>query len=422
MSKYLIALKPTGRFFFGGDMTFAQPQVNVQSKNARNKSKSPSKSNHNDRFASYIIESNYMPQQTSLLGMLRFQLLSNSEYFDKTKQCIINIKENLIPINNLIGSRSFVVTKERTANDFGAIKSLSNCMIQIRVGDSSTWHNLYPSEPQFTKTIDFANASTATLNGNKIQLPFVPEYSAKDGFDTIYQFGSNSQIVELDDDLNYVTRGNVEQLCPVKVKFSDIFVSDVRVGISKKYDGSSDESAFFKQKSFRFNDKLYTYDSNGNRCENIQKCEYRFAFYANICDIGIDINSLNGSLVSLGADSSTFIMKVESNPPREELLYECNDNKIILQSPAMIDPDIVKTASFAIAHRIPFRFMVPRSNTYKHSPIVKRSDKKYYLFAAGSIFYFADNVDAMDKFAESLKANICFSQIGYNKFIKIIKQ
>ena len=63
MSNYLITLTPTGRFFFGGDMTF---KVGRKDKNE-----------FNEQFSSYIIKSAMFPQQTSLLGMLRFLILSN---------------------------------------------------------------------------------------------------------------------------------------------------------------------------------------------------------------------------------------------------------------------------------------------------------------------------------------------------------
>ena len=62
-NKYKIELTPVDKFFFGGDMTF-------QVGNA--------KSDFNERFSSYIIKSSYYPQQTSLLGMLRFLILRNA--------------------------------------------------------------------------------------------------------------------------------------------------------------------------------------------------------------------------------------------------------------------------------------------------------------------------------------------------------
>ena len=71
MSKtYFVKLTPTGKFFFGGDMRFG-----IDGKDGE--------------FSSYIIESSVMPQQTSLLGMMRFLLLSNNnDLFDSENNCI----------------------------------------------------------------------------------------------------------------------------------------------------------------------------------------------------------------------------------------------------------------------------------------------------------------------------------------------
>ena len=67
MTDFHIALTPIDKFYFGGDMTFPVG-------NDKNDA-------FNTKFSSYIIESTYFPQQTSLLGMLRYLLLSNSRYF-----------------------------------------------------------------------------------------------------------------------------------------------------------------------------------------------------------------------------------------------------------------------------------------------------------------------------------------------------
>lgn len=70
MSKYLVKLMPLGKFFFGGDMTFKI-------------------GNKETAFSSYIIHSFTTPQQTSILGMMRFLILSNNDE-------AFNIKENRI--------------------------------------------------------------------------------------------------------------------------------------------------------------------------------------------------------------------------------------------------------------------------------------------------------------------------------------
>ena len=92
MSKqYLIKLKPIDKFFFGGEMTF-------------------SFDGDDSEYASYVIKSNYFPQQTSLLGMLRFLILRNSPYFENG-----HIKSGCIKhVEDLIGEKSFSIKEKRT--------------------------------------------------------------------------------------------------------------------------------------------------------------------------------------------------------------------------------------------------------------------------------------------------------------------
>ena len=105
---YLITLTPMGKFFFGGDMTFT-----VNGKDTD--------------FTSYIIRSNKFPQQTSLLGMLRFLVLRNDEVvFNNSSQCITNRKEAI----TLIGAKSFEMSGNE--GNFGVIKSISPCFSQAK--------------------------------------------------------------------------------------------------------------------------------------------------------------------------------------------------------------------------------------------------------------------------------------------------
>jgi len=103
MSKCKITLTPTGKFFFGGDQRF-------QVGDAKNES-----------FDSYIIESRKFPQQTSLLGMLRFLILSNSDAFNISEQKI----KDKDAASKLIGPASF--SNSGKENNFGVIKKIGPC-------------------------------------------------------------------------------------------------------------------------------------------------------------------------------------------------------------------------------------------------------------------------------------------------------
>ena len=200
MNNYLITLTPVGRFFFGGDMTFSVKD---------NKE-------HNEKYSSYIIESNPFPQQTSLLGMLRFLILSNdSEAFDMDKQeikAVAKERENqeLSYVEKLIGATSFVLTENNAEQNFGKIRNLSSCILQMSQ-DGSNWENLLPTPPVFEKSVNFATATEASLNGKTILLPTINNYDAKEWYEALFSSSDNS----------------------IQLKSSDIFCKDQRIGIEK---------------------------------------------------------------------------------------------------------------------------------------------------------------------------------------------
>ena len=96
--KYKINLKPLDWFFFGGEHTF-----------------------NNGENESYIARSNHMPQQTTLLGMVRYQLLKQKGLLYRgDKDCDLKKKTN---IDTIIGTSSFDIEADKSQS-FGAIKSL----------------------------------------------------------------------------------------------------------------------------------------------------------------------------------------------------------------------------------------------------------------------------------------------------------
>ena len=110
MSRYLIKLFPTGKFFFGGEMTF---QVGDDERDS-----------FNSQYASYIIKSEKFPQQTSLLGMLRFLLLRKSDYFDCQHNKIKS--ECKDDVGKLIGKTSFMKGK---TGGYGKINRIGPCFL-----------------------------------------------------------------------------------------------------------------------------------------------------------------------------------------------------------------------------------------------------------------------------------------------------
>ena len=387
MNNYLITLTPVNKFFFGGDMTF---QVGEKDN-----------SEFNLQFSSYIISSNYFPQQTSLLGMLRFLILSNSPYFKNDKIT------NTIEVGKLIGEKSFSVevkkgndeTKiEYPKNDFGMIDSISECFLQYKGDNMTDWIDLsfLPFDSLFeVKSCD----NTGIYNGEQKSIPTIEGFSVKNGYTKYVGFEG------------------------LEIPLSDIFVKDCRLGINRDITtGKVEDDALFKQICYRLADKQYVYnekrervkDENGN--DVTKPCRFRFAFRAQINDNtenGI-LGGCNGQLVSIGGDNSQFIINLEEGKLKEKV---SSDNKVVLQSPAYLTRKEVDNAAFAITEIVPFRFLNTSLETKSYHRLdnyVSRS-VRYELYDRGSVFYF-DNNNKKVAFVDALKKRNDFRQIGYNQY------
>lgn len=354
MSKYLVTLKPVDKFFFGGDMTFEVA----------------GKGEHNKKFKSYIIESAMFPQQTSLLGMMRFLLLRKSSYFENGR---ITDKDGAA---RLIGEHSFEVND---TDRFGKIMSLSGCFIRDRKKGAD-----YSFAP-YTRDFSLQNTGAeGVVNGIRISLPELDGYSAKDGYEKCL-----------------VSR-NAEP-----VRLADVFIKDRRIGINRDIaTGLTEDSSLFKQISYRFNDK---------------NADYCFAFYVEVDGLDLTSSEYNGEVVSIGADSSQFIINFQKDGTdnRPDVAPE---NAVVIQSPAYLTRETLKLSSFFMTEIIPFRFLettVKGTDNYTvYSKTLTRS-KKYELYAPGSTFFFSSE-DNLKEFIGKLgdKETDGFARIGFNEYSK----
>ncbi|MDO4703660.1 type III-B CRISPR module-associated Cmr3 family protein [Tannerella sp.] len=336
---YLITLKPIDKFFFGGDMTFTLDGKETS-------------------FTSYIIESNYFPQQTSLLGMLRFLILRNSSYFEDG-----HIKKNAYSdVCSLIGKQSF--RKDET-NDFGVIKSLSNCF--IRKGNENL---------SFEPFVDFSDRYSMVNScyyGNSAKI--IPSgYDAKKGYRKTLSDGT---------------------------VLDNVFVEDLRLGINREIvSGKVYDNSLYKQVNYRFADE-----------------QYRFAFYAKI-DESVNLKDYSKQIVSIGADNSQFIIEIEeAEVPQEE---KNNGLFITLQSPAFLHKEDVDISRFAVTELIHFNYLHTNVNTTKQYHRTSESGidllpNSFQLYDSGSVFYFKDAA-SKNQFIQKLNEFRNFVEIGYNRY------
>ena len=362
MSKYQITLSPVDKFFFGGDMTF-------QVGNREN-------DEFNSQYKSYIIQSSMFPQQTSLLGMLRFLILRNAgeDVFKDGK--IVNKAK----AKELIGDRSFMVGNN---NDFKAIKSLSHVRIR-RMENGQT--SEFEFAPLYNKELSFDNAAEGSYNLHDIRIPSLAkdEYDAKKGLEVMLTDGKTS--VKLEDDEN--------KNC--------VFVKDRRVGINRDIKtGRVDEGALFKQIFYRFNNN---------------EANYCFVFDAEIED-GVPFESYSGQVVSVGGDNSQFVICISKGGQANNTNKPYSD-AIQLLSPTFLTREDVKTTKFAITRLMPFRFLKSEMDKVNSYNVLSRElvrSERFELYAPGSVFYF-DGEEQKQAFIKAIESKSEFRQIGYNEY------
>lgn len=320
-----------GRFFFGGDQRFQIGDTKDES------------------FDSYIIQSRKFPQQTSLLGMLRFLILLNSDAFDKDSQKIKEAAQT--QAIELIGKESF---KNGGENKFGKIKTIGPCGLCKGQGDI-----LYPVQ------------MFRTDNGLEEIDEKCTKYSAKKGI--------------------AITYGGVEE--------DDVFKEDKRMGINRDIaTGKTEDSDLYKQIFYRLADG------------------YSFAFEAEVDDV--DLKKYDKQLVTVGGDSSQFIIGINPINDFQNVKTEGKGNSLTLLSDAYI-PKNVKGNCFAVSDIVSFKCM--QTKVESHEGSYNRLKKnwgysdKLYLYKAGSVFFF-ENEDQLKIVKNEIDSHEDFIKIGYNHY------
>jgi CRISPR-associated protein Cmr3 len=130
------------------------------------------------------------------------------------------------------------------------------------------------------------------------------------------------------------------------------------------------------------------------------KDNFKFAFFLE-CDY-----ALKNSIVSLGADGSSF--KLEVKPSNESLNYKDKNSYVTLLSDAYITLSIKENCEFAITSEVSFRNL----QNLKHATQINAFKKSYkvFLYEKGSIF-----INPSQELMQNLDNKNC-QQIGYNNY------
>jgi len=405
MNKYLITLTPISKFYFGGETTFKRVSREEDEKKKQNKSIPfyDELKKFDNQFGSYVVKSNLFPQQTSLLGMLRFLILSNNKTIFQNNKII---KGNDKTVEKEIGKESFRFSPTDTKKqEFGRINSIFPCFIQRKTANSEDWEDIYPTPMDHQLDVSFSEKKILTIH-NKAKYNTSKnkdvDYNPKDGLNLCY-LGNKTMLME-----------------------EDLFQEDIRIGIDRDFKGKVKDAAYYKQISYKFKER---YKSNNNK-EVDQSL--RFAFYAEL-----DLNNTHNikekkHVISLGGDNSRFILEIKdinNTEPELPILYNSGlfnncFGKIILLSETYLEKQDLQFSFFHISDIVPFRFLTSNINVTNYYRFtgenkLNRSDK-YNLYKRGSVFFF-ETKEKLQAFETALKKHLGLTQIGYNQFKTIIK-
>jgi CRISPR-associated protein Cmr3 len=385
MTDYLIRLKPLTPYFFGGENTFGEGGVN------------------------YYVRSNYLPQQTTLLGFLRYELLAQNNLLGTDPD---NPKDNW---RNLIGKDSFKETDEGFTKDFGAIKKLSPVFLSNGITHylpgSMEWtmteekHEKGVKEMLAHLMVDYTIQVDSNTGIHRKKIPLLTTsngkpYNPKYGIKPLWISADGQSRRQWDYEKGFKKEDGFE---------NGFFIGQQQIGIHRKKirkGSGKDEGDFYKQVSYKLDE------------------DYAFAFYATL-DLP-EGKKIEPRVVTMGGDRSVFKMEVEKATNTFEKLFSAatypgkrNQKAIVLVSDAFAKSDILDNCDFAITDSVPFRNIQTKTvkqgdYTRIHGGAIGKTDTLYYLLKRGSIF-FADDT-------ESIKASLhndAFKTIGYNYFIEL---
>lgn len=347
---YKIELEPLGDFFFGGETTFGE-ELNKNS------------------FA----KSNKFPQQSALLGMLRFELLKEKDFLpisnaDKEK------------IRDLIGENSFDFERNSKGFEFGIIEKIS----PIFLTDSFEDFIPIPFDYSYHNSIKWITQNQVYLAGNVKSRQI--DFSAFD----VKKYDSTSQYIG-------THHKTLKPEC-------DFFESDLKIGINaiKSREGENDKEAFFKQEFIRIKNKR------------------QFVFYVQLKE-NVFKNS-DVRIVSLGGEQSMFRMKIKKaeNTYKQvcKRLFDSKE-KIVLISEAYVSLQqkevLDKASDFAWSETSVFRNIktnIEKTKDYDGKPL---KSSKIHLIKRGSVFYYSSD-NNKEEIIQSLK-NKYLQQCGFNLYI-----
>ena len=333
---------------------------------------------------SYLVRSRELPEQTTILGLLRYLVLQDQKMLKTDFQYT---EEERARMKQYIGAESFSFSSNELQN-FGYIHEISPVFLvndKEEILIRNPFHNKAKSG---YSPIQMEEGTTDTSAGN-IALPKIGEYSAKDGYASGYY--------------NLAT-GEIE---------NNLFQTNLVSGNRKNAPTDSDEDGYFKREL------------------KLLKKGYSFAVFADVeklpenaigymgkkkCAFSIEMKKVDDiDHLWFPVKSPSFLQETKKVDDIDlvgmvrELFKENDDTWYYALSDIVIDKN-TSYDNFCIVEEKHQRNLETVYSETSHLKKLRKSEIRYNLIQSGSVFYKSCNLELNNKNCE---------QIGYNKIVQL---
>ncbi len=369
--KKLIRLKPLTPFFFGTNKTFSDENL-------------------------HDVISSYFPQQTHVLGMLRYFLLQSKGLISLRRRGRWVKNSDFTDAFDLVGGFN-KNDKNQTKESLGIINSISTVFLISTDGKNiKDFHFVAPKDTGLDIKAENTQVLSYIANKKREKLYKIENFNSKEGVVhalTTCSFWQNylTGKIEKRDFEQKVDDSYLESLNlkPFHAVFQEVAQIGNKRDSKTKTVKADDEGSFYKKTS-------YTFEEN-----------YEFGF---IVDVKEDRFEKKDGFVYFGAERSMFKIIVDAFSDNLKKLYpntEINSNKQITLSDVEVenfnDIEFMLNEEYIAHAYMERKFKKQHRSSSKYS----KSKQKHFI-PRGSVIYFKDDFDsdALDK------------TLGYNSLLK----
>lgn len=378
MSEYLIKLKPLCPYFIGGENTFGE-----------------------GKKANYFAKSLLMPQQSTVLGVIRYKILKIYNLLGfKTEE-----KEK---VSELIGLESFSLEKaldkekdhstdqneeqKEKKSPFGVIERVSSLFIMDEKAEDDTarFYTAMPLDNGIAVTFE-EDVNCLWSDKTTKKLVLLDEHFNPKTYDN-YRYFVNPNGEKLDD----VLRKRYDN-----DKKSHPFIGSEQIGITKTSGEGSDRDAFYKQEVITMHPDL-CFACMLEMKEDIPEDHYN-------------------DMVFMGANRSMFKMTIEKIEGENDLDFISSDsanyfwplakdNRLLLLSDSYLEDGVLSKADFIWGESVTMRTI---KSKVEDGVKWNKPDKTnlYHLQSKGSVLYGDESISELLEIGE-------LRRIGMNIFLQ----